>query len=372
MTVAEGAPGGEVTVGLDIGTTSVKGVAVDAEGTVLARARVPHEVRTGADGTFEHDVDAAWRTGILDALGQVAHGRDVAAVQVAAMVPSLAAVRAEGCAASPGLLYGDRRGVDRRADGGVGGGAAGDQGELLGFLRWLAAEVPDAAGYWPAQAVANHALAGVAAIDELTAMAAIPLYGAGGWDAQLAAAALVGGGTIDALGEQLVAGADEVGDVLVILGATLITWAVTDEWVEADGVWTIPHTTPGRVLVGGPSTAGGMFVDRLRRSSGRSPGPPARWTRASSTRSTRATCRCGCRTCGVSAARCTGATCGPSCTTPACTTTRCTWPAPGSRPPRSWSATCSTVRVVPVSPRAGSWRPVAACAHATGCRPSRT
>lgn len=294
MTVAEGAPGGEVTVGLDIGTTSVKGVAVDAEGTVLARARVPHEVRTGADGTFEHDVDAAWRTGILDALGQVAHGRDVAAVQVAAMVPSLAAVRAEGCAASPGLLYGDRRGVDRRADGGVGGGAAGDQGELLGFLRWLAAEVPDAAGYWPAQAVANHALAGVAAIDELTAMAAIPLYGAGGWDAQLAAAAgattgqlprvvgptdavgrvadglpaagaLVGGGTIDALGEQLVAGADEAGDVLVILGATLITWAVTDEWVEADGVWTIPHTTPGRVLVGGPSTAGGMFVDRLRR-----------------------------------------------------------------------------------------------------------
>lgn len=293
MSVTGGAPGGGVTVGLDIGTTSVKGVAVDADGSVLARARVPHDVRASEDGSFEHDVDAAWRTGVVEALGQVANGLDVDAVQVAAMVPSVAAVDAGGCAASPGLLYGDRRGVEGR----VGGDAAGDQGELLGFLGWLTREVPDAAGYWPAQAVANHALTGVAAVDELTAMSAIPLYGAGGWDAQLAAAAgtdtdrlprvvgptevvgrvsdglpasaaLVGGGTIDALGEQLVAGADEVGDVLVILGATLITWAVTDTWVEADGMWTIPHTTPGRVLIGGPSTAGGMFVDRVRRWTG--------------------------------------------------------------------------------------------------------
>ena len=32
----------EVTVGIDIGTTSVKAVAADAEGNVVARARVPH------------------------------------------------------------------------------------------------------------------------------------------------------------------------------------------------------------------------------------------------------------------------------------------------------------------------------------------
>ena len=39
-----------------------------------------------------------------------------------------------------------------------------------GFLRWALAEAPDAAGYWPAQAVASHALSGVPAVD--TAMTA--------------------------------------------------------------------------------------------------------------------------------------------------------------------------------------------------------
>ena len=42
-----------VTVGIDIGTTSVKAVAADDDGTVLARARVPHEVRTPDPGSFE-------------------------------------------------------------------------------------------------------------------------------------------------------------------------------------------------------------------------------------------------------------------------------------------------------------------------------
>ncbi len=78
-----------------------------------------------------------------------------------------------------------------------------------------------------------------------------------------AAGAAVGGGTIDALGEQLVAGADETGDVLVICGATLICWGVVDEWATVPGLWTVPHTTPGKVLVGGPSNAGGVFVDQV-------------------------------------------------------------------------------------------------------------
>ena len=96
-----------VTVGIDIGTTSVKAVAVDGDGTVLARARVPHEVRTPFAGAFEHDLDQAWRANVLEALHQVAGDRAVAAVNVSAMVPSLGAVTAAGSAAGPGLLYGD-------------------------------------------------------------------------------------------------------------------------------------------------------------------------------------------------------------------------------------------------------------------------
>lgn len=280
----------QVTVGIDIGTTSVKAVAADADGTVVARARVPHVVASPQAGAFQHDIDQAWRAGVIEALGQVADGLDVAAVNVSAMVPSLGAVDGDGRALSPGLLYGDHRGRtdDNRPD------EAGDSGELLAFLRWLAEHAPDAAGYWPAQAVANHALTGVGAIDSTTAVTAHPLHDYVQWDPALAAAAgtttatlpqvvpgvtpvgrvldglpaagaLVGGGTIDALGEQAVAGADQTGDVLVIFGATLITWCVVDEWATVPGLWTVPHTAPGKVLIGGPSNAGGIFIDRLGR-----------------------------------------------------------------------------------------------------------
>jgi xylulokinase len=279
-----------VTVGIDIGTTSVKAVAAADDGQVLARARVPHEVRTPDPGAFEHDIDQAWRANVLTALEQVATGREVAAVNVSAMVPSLGAVDADGRAAGPGQLYGDRRG--ERADHDP--TQPGDSGELLAFLAWHAATTPGAAGFWPAQAVANHALCGRGVIDSTTAMTAYPLFDFVGWDAGLAgeagttpsalpdivsgvepggrvrdglpaAGALVGGGTIDALGEQLVAGADDSGDVLVICGTTLITWAVLDDWQEASGLWTIPHTAAGKSLIGGPSNAGGLFLDRARR-----------------------------------------------------------------------------------------------------------
>ena len=282
----------EVTVGLDIGTTSVKAVAADGDGTVLARARVPHEVRAPEAGTFEHDVDRAWRADVLDALGQVVAGREVAAVNVAAMVPSLGAVRADGSAAGPGLLYGDRRGQQDGHD--TDPSRPGDSGELLAFLAWHTRTSRGAAGYWPAQAVANHALTGRGAIDSTTALTAHPLFDLVGWDEPLAAragattsqlpaivsgvepvgrvrdglpaaGALVGGGTVDALAEQIVAGADRSGDVLVLCGTTLITWGVLDEWRDVAGLWTIPHTAAGKSLIGGPSNAGGLFLDSARK-----------------------------------------------------------------------------------------------------------
>jgi xylulokinase len=52
--------------------------------------------------------------------------------------------------------------------------------------------------------------------------------------------------------------------VLVIFGATLIVWAVCDEWLVAPGLISYPHTTPERFLIGGPSNAGALFVDWAR------------------------------------------------------------------------------------------------------------
>jgi xylulokinase len=269
----------EVTVGIDIGTSSVKAIAADADGNVVGSARIPHPFHVPTPARFEHDADEAWRRGPEAALRELA-GTEPVGVSVAAMVPSLTAVDSGGVPVTPGLLYGDERGRH-----GQRAGHPAESGELLAFLRWTVGEAPDAAGYWPAQAVANHALAGRPVLDTSTAATAYPLFDWTGWDPALAAevgvrpdqlpelaptgaecARIDGGpalasGCIDAFAEQLVAGADDDGDVLVILGTTLIVWAVTSSEEPVPDHYVIPHTAAGKMLVGGPSNAGGLFLN---------------------------------------------------------------------------------------------------------------
>jgi xylulokinase len=234
----------------------------------------------------------------------------IAGICVAGMVPSLTGVDRGGIPRTPGLLYGDARGR-LPADIAVhNDGHAGPMPDAEGFLRWTAQQMPEAFGYWPAQAVANHALTGQGSIDTAVASTLGELHQGGQWndglltalavrtdqmpqvvltgqpagtlragrkgsrragvDARLAPGGsdhpetVVAGGTIDAFCDQIVAGANEVGDVIVLFGATMVVWVVTDGWVEVPGLWTVPHTVPDRVLVGGPSNAGALFVDWAR------------------------------------------------------------------------------------------------------------
>ncbi len=276
----------DVTIGIDIGSTAVKAVAADEDGRVLARARIPHPLRVPAPDRLEHDADQAWRQGPLTALKQLAQP-DAAAVAVSAMVPSLTAVDDQGRPITAGLLYGDSRGrVPASAD-----DVLPPVGETAAFLRWTVREAPGAAGYWPAAAVATHALAGVPVIDFATAYTAAPLFGGTGWSAaactdcgttvdrmpQVAATGTTAGqlrrtravlavGAIDAVCEQMVAGADHDGDVLVLCGTTLIVWVTVPEFRQVRGLWTIPHLVTGKCQLGGASNAGGLFlgwVDRL-------------------------------------------------------------------------------------------------------------
>jgi xylulokinase len=171
-----------------------------------------------------------------------------------------------------------------------------------GFLRWTAALAPEAHGYWPAQAVANFSLGGRPAVDLAVAFIATPLFGADGWDkdvcagcgvvpAQLADVEMPGSavgrvdgdgpvltsGSVDVWCEQLVAGADEIGDVHVICGTTLIVWGVapSDGPEPHPSLWTVPHSSPGRRLVGGASNAGGLFLDWVNQLAGRAGGGAA-------------------------------------------------------------------------------------------------
>jgi xylulokinase len=270
-----------VTVGIDIGTSSVKAIAADDEGNVVARSRIPHDFHVPSPQRFEHDAALAWHKGprlALEALGDV----KPRAVSVAAMVPSLTAVDDAGVPCSPGLLYGDERGHQKvRTD-------QPEQGELMQFLVWQAAQRPEARGYWMAQAVANNALTGAPDISMIVAATAAPLFDwTAGWDADRVASCnarveqlpalhppgqalgevmghpgcVLEGGTIDAFAEQLVADAGAAGDVLVSLGTTLIVWCVMPELVDVPNYYAMPNTAGGTFLVGGPSNAGGLFLN---------------------------------------------------------------------------------------------------------------
>lgn len=269
----------EVTIGVDIGTTAVKAVAADEDGHVMARTRIPHQLRVPAPDRLEHVADEAWRRGPLAAIAELAKP-GAAAVAVTAMVPSLTAVDEVGKPLTPGLLYGDSRGR-----GPAGTDSTFLTGEAVEFLRWTAREAPDAKGYWPAAAVANHALAGEAALDQASAATSYPLFDGTGWSEQHCAecgvtadrmprveptgaaigelrgsATVLAAGSVDALCEQLVAGAVRDGDVVVLCGTTLIVWITIPEYREAKGLWTLPHPTAGKFQIGGPSNAGGLFL----------------------------------------------------------------------------------------------------------------
>lgn len=283
---------GSVTVGIDIGTTATKAVAATGDGRVVARARVAHNLLTPEPDHIEHEAGRAWRQGPLKALAELAAVvREPAGVCVASMVPSLTPVDARGRPVGPGLLYGDARGRGTEpVDSGPGRAeVATVMPDAVGFFRWAATEFPSAAGYWPAQAVANFALGGVPAIDTAMTMSLGDLRVGTEWNdamveelgvarSQLpvvvpmgeqagtvrATATVLAPGTVDALCDQMVSGAEHTGDVLVICGATLVVWAVVDEWIECPGLWTVPHLAPGKVMVGGPSNAGALFVDWAR------------------------------------------------------------------------------------------------------------
>jgi xylulokinase len=297
---------GGVTVGIDIGTTSVKAVAVDDAGGIVERVRIPHPLRTSGPDRFEHDVDRAWRRGPKRAFQALAHHAPTA-VAVSTMVPSLAPLTKRGRPVGPGLLYGDARG--RPA--GAATGAPAESDEALCFLRWLVEHHPEADAYWPASAVANHALSGRGIADIGTCFTMGSLLGNGGWSEEACASAgttptvlpamggsgdaigpvrgtdtLLATGSVDGYCEQLVAGADRPGDVLVLCGTTLIIWVVSDQPVVAPGLWNVPHSVPGLHLVGGASNGGGLFtgwLDTILRSQPEGPGratpqpTPAGW-----------------------------------------------------------------------------------------------
>ena len=176
----------KVTIGIDIGTNSIKAIALDSSGKVVTKAKQSSTLICNQPQTLEHNAMKSWWEGTRNIWSEIKQNlfdlkfreKDIKGVCVAAMVPSLTAVDTKNKPLAPGILYGDQRG-------GTNSGHPIENQEFLNFLKWTIRHYPEARGYWPAQTVANAALGNVPALDTFTALTTMPLFSGNSWDENL-------------------------------------------------------------------------------------------------------------------------------------------------------------------------------------------
>ncbi len=94
-------------VGLDIGTTGVKAVAVTPDGRVLGRAERGYPLSTPRPGWSEQDPDDWW-AGTLAAIGDLGP-LDIAGIGLSGQMHGLVALDSAGHVIRPAILWNDQR-----------------------------------------------------------------------------------------------------------------------------------------------------------------------------------------------------------------------------------------------------------------------
>ncbi|MFF3908005.1 FGGY-family carbohydrate kinase [Streptomyces sp. NPDC001848] len=300
-------------LGVDIGTSSGKGVLVDGDGTVLRTATRPHTVSRPTPGHVEMDARVWWDEFVSLARELVAPGTVVHAVGVSGMGPCVALADEADTPLHPAILYGvDTRATAQiaRLEAELGRDAVLRRcGSLLSTqavgpkIAWLAEHRPDVAArarrlYMPSSYLVNR-LTGQYVLDHHSASQSVPLYDSTAeawyrpwarriapdlelpplrWPGDIAgqvtadAAAATGlpagipvvTGTIDAWSEALSVGAQHTGDLMLMYGSTMFLINTMSERLLVPELWSTVGALRGtRSLAGGMATSG-MITDWLR------------------------------------------------------------------------------------------------------------
>ena len=274
-------------LGIDLGLSGVRADVVDRDGRVLGSGRVPVAPRW-ADGVAEAD-PTAWVRGVADAADRAVEsaGTAVEAVGVAALGAAPVLTGPDG-PLGPVALFG----LDRRADPWRAALGTGPDHALPTLLR-IQEETP--AMVAAAETVLDPAgtivawLSGERAMDRITATSyrwpgveapvAMPpvveptavvgrVREAPARATGVAAGTPVAAGTIDCFADLAAAGVRAAGDAGIVLGSTLIVYAVADEdaagldEARSLGLDVTEHVGPGR-MVGGSTATGGLAIDWL-------------------------------------------------------------------------------------------------------------
>jgi xylulokinase len=296
-------------IGVDIGTSSSKGVLVDLDGQLLATSVVEHAVERPGPGMFEMDGSVWWEEFARLARDLLAgQDVDVHAVGVSGMGPCVLLTDADDEPLRPAILYGvdtrsgrqidrlnERYGADeimRRGGSALTSQAAGAK------VAWVADEEPELFArarrlYMPSSFLARR-LTGAYVLDHHSASQCTPLYDSlkqtwyGPWADDIAgaielpplqwpgeaagtvsadAAAATGlpagipviTGTIDAWSEALSVGAQGIGDLMLMYGTTMFLVHTVPEPLTSPALWGTVGALPGtRNLAGGMATSGAI------------------------------------------------------------------------------------------------------------------
>lgn len=298
------------TLGVDVGTSSTKGVLVAHDGAILASATRTHDVDRPHTGWVEMDAGVWWDEFVAIARELLAGRPDaeIAAVGVSGMGPCILLADDDDRPVRPAILYGvDTRATDQiarmTAELGddeitrVGGSTLTSQAGGP-KIAWIADEEPDAFAraarlYMPASWLARK-LTGAYVLDHQSASQVSPLYDIENerwhepwwsrfaasvepppltWAGDVAgsvvpaAAELTGipegvpviTGTIDAWTEAVSVGAHGPGDLMLMYGTTMFLIATGAETLRTPSMWTTAGAFPGtRNLAGGLSTSGAL------------------------------------------------------------------------------------------------------------------
>jgi xylulokinase len=303
------------TLGVDIGTSSSKGVLVGSDGAILATATRAHEVSRPHTGWVEMDGDVWWDefVSLTRELLAATPDADIVGVGVSGMGPCILLADERDVPVRPAILYGvDTRstaqihritaelGVDEIAR--VGGSTLTSQAGGP-KIAWVGDEEPGAWSrarrlYMPASWLVRR-LTGAYVLDHQSASQVSPLYDIDGarwhdawweryaepveqppllWAGEVAGAVTahaesvtgipagtpVVAGTIDAWTEAVSVGAHEVGDLMLMYGTTMFmvftnSVATGEETLRTPSMWTTAGAFAGtRNLAGGLSTSGAL------------------------------------------------------------------------------------------------------------------
>ena len=298
------------TLGVDVGTSSTKGVLVSARGVVLATATRAHDVDRPAAGHVEMDARIWWDefVSIARELLDGQHDVQVTGVGVSGMGPCVLLADEDDEPVRPAILYGvdtrardqiERMTAELGADEIVKIGGSTLTSQAAGpKIAWIADEEPDAYArarrlFMPASWLARR-LTGAYVLDHQSASQTTPLYDidGGAWHRDwwhryapgieapalrwaddvagtvTAAAAQETGipegtpvvtGTIDAWTEAVSVGAHQPGDLMLMYGTTMFLIATGEQTLRTPSMWTTVGAFAGtRNLAGGLATSGAL------------------------------------------------------------------------------------------------------------------